>query len=237
MYATTQHSHRRAANTTPAVGSNVRSQREATVASWPRLVNEPPRELTFTAGQTVFFDGDEAKYFFEIVTGTLRCCRLTQDGRRQIYRFVGAGEMLGLSGEELHSYSAEAVTEVVVRRYRLLSLNTAMIKDQKMRERVLQSLRDELTAVRTQMTLLGQMSATEKVASFLVDLSERSADPGGWLHLPMTRCDIADYLGLTIETVSRKISELRRLRVIDMQTPSDIRIAEPERLADFAEAA
>ena len=237
MYATAEHSCRRPASIRPVVGSNPTAPRRATIASWPHSEIEPLRELTFTSGQTVFFDGDEARYFFEIVTGTLRCCRLTQDGRRQIYRFAGAGELLGLGGEDVHSYSAEAVTDVVVRRHRLLSLNAAMTRDHQLRERVLQSLRDELAAVRTQMTLLGQMSAAEKVASFLIDLSERTTDPDGWLHIPMTRCDIADYLGLTIETVSRKISELRRLRVIEMRTPNDIRIAEPDRLADLAEAA
>ena len=237
MYAIPQYSHHRAANIPPVAGISVHSPRTATLANWPCSEAEPPRELKFAPGQTVFFDGDEAKFFFEILTGTIRCCRLTQDGRRQIYRFAGAREMLGLSGEKLHSYSAEAVTEVIVRRYRLVSLNTAMIEDQQMRERVLQSLRDELAAVRTQMTQLGQMSATEKVASFLIDLSERTADADGWLHIPMTRCDIADYLGLTIETVSRKINELKRLQVIDMKTPNDIRIAEHARLANFAEAA
>lgn len=237
MYATTQHSYRHAAHIPPAAGTDERSPREVTIACWPHSEIEPPREQTFTIGQTVFFDGDEASYFFEIVTGTLRCCRLTLDGRRQIYRFAGAGEMLGLSGEEHYSYSAEAVTHVVVRRHRLLSLNTAMTKDHKLREQVLQSLRDELTAVRVQLTLLGQMSATERVAAFLIDLSKRTADADGRVHLPMTRSDIADYLGLTIETVSRKINELKRQCVIDMKAPNDIRIVEPDRLADFAEAA
>jgi CRP/FNR family transcriptional regulator len=237
MYATTEHSHRRAANILPVVGSNVTSLRETTIASWPQSEIKPPRALTFTPGQTVFFDGDEARHFFEIVSGTLRCCRLTQGGRRQIYRFAGAGEVLGLGGEDIHNYSAEAVTDVVVHRHRLLSLNTAMLEDHQLRERVLQSLRDELAAVRTQLTLLGQMSATEKVVSFLVELSERAADPEGWLHLPMTRCDIADYLGLTIETVSRKISELKRLHLIEMKSPNEIRIAEHDRLFELAEAA
>jgi CRP-like cAMP-binding protein len=237
MYAITQHPHHRAANTSPVAGVSVHSPRTETIASWPCSETEPPRELIFAPGQTIFFDGDEAKFFFEVLTGKIRCCGLTPDGRRQIYRFAGAGEMLGLGGEDIHSYSAEAVTDVVVRRHRLVSLNTAMRKDQQLRDRVLRSLRDELAAVRTQMTLLGQMTATEKVASFLIDLSERAADPEGWLHLPMTRCDIADYLGLTVETVSRKINELKRLRMIDMKTPNDIRLIDCNRLAEFVEAA
>jgi CRP/FNR family transcriptional regulator len=237
MNAITEHSCRRAANTPPVFGAQSTPPRTATIASWPHSDVKPPRELTFAPGQTIFFDGDEARYFFEIVSGTLRCCRLTQDGRRQIYRFAWAGEMLGLGGEDVHSYSAEAVTEVVVRRHSLPSLNTAMIKDHQLRELVLQSLRDELAAVRVQMTLLGQMSAAEKVASFLIDLSRRAADPDGWLPLPMTRGDIADYLGLTIETVSRKINDLKRLRVIDMRAANEIRVVAQHRLAEFAEAA
>ncbi len=237
MYAITEHSHCRAVSIPPVANLNVTSQREATIARWPHSEIRPPRELAFAAGQTVFYDGDEARFFFEIVTGTLRCCRITRGGRRQIYRFAGAGEMLGLGGEHLHRYSAEAVTEVVVRRHPLLSLNAAMATDHQLRERVLLSLRDELTAVCAQMTRLGQLNATEKVASFLIDLSERNSDPDGWLYLPMTRSDIGDYLGLTIETVSRRINELKRLRLIEMKTPNEIRIAAHDRLAEFAEAA
>jgi CRP-like cAMP-binding protein len=234
MYATPQYSHHHAANIRPVAGISVHAPRTATLANWPCSEAEPPRELKFAPGQTVFFDGDEAKFFFEILTGTIRCCGLTLDGRRQIYRFAGPGEMLGLGGEDIHSYSAEAVTSVVVRRHRLVSLNTAMRNDHQLRDRVLQSLRDELAAVRTQMTMLGQMTATQKVISFLVDLSERTTNPDGWLNLPMTRCDIADYLGLTIETVSRKINELKRLRMIDMKTPNDIRLIDRIRRAQAA---
>jgi CRP/FNR family transcriptional regulator len=237
MYVITEHSDCRAVSIPLVANLNVTSPREATIARWPHSEIAPPRELAFAAGQTVFYDGDEARFFFEIVTGTLRCCRMTQDGRRQVYRFAGAGEMLELGGEDCHNYSAEAVTEVVVRRHRLLSLNAAMAKDRQLRERVLQSLRDELAAVRAQMTLLGKLNAAEKVASFLIDLSERNADPDGWLYLPMTRSDIGDYLGLSMETVCRKINELKRLRVIEMKTPNEIRIAAHDRLAEFAEAA
>lgn len=237
MYAITGHPCHRATRFPATAGSDVSSVRTAVIASWPHADIEPPRELTFEPGQTVFYDGDEARYFFEIVSGTLRCCSLTQDGRRQIYRFAGAGEMLGLGGEEHHSYSAEAVTDSVVRRHRLISLDAAMKENHRLNARVLQSLRDELAAVRTQMTLLGRMSASERVAAFLIDLSYRIAGSDGWLHLPMTRCDIADFLGLTIETVSRKINELKRLRVIDMKGPNEIRIVEHDRISVIAEAA
>lgn len=208
-----------------------------TIARWPQARSEAAREMIFAPGETLFFDGDDAVHFFEIVSGTVRCCRLTADGRRQIYRFAGAGDMLGLGGEAVHTYSAEAVTDVVVRRHRLASLDAAMAGDGRLRERVFGALREELAAVRLQMVLLGQMSAAERVASFLIALAARAADPTASIHLPMTRADIADYLGLTIETVSRKINELKRLGVIDLATPTEVRIAEPGRLEAIAEAA
>lgn len=224
----------------------------APAAGWPQAGVEAPREMRFAPGQTVFFDGDEALHFFEIVSGTVRCCRLTPDGRRQIYRFAAAGDMLGLGGEAQHSYSAEAVTAVVARRHRLAALDAAMAREARLRERVLAALRDELAAVRLQMVLLGQMSAAERVAAFLLALAAqaggarlgdlragkaRVGEAGVAIHLPMTRVDIADYLGLTIETVSRKINELKRLGIIELTTPNLVRIAEPERLEAIAEAA
>lgn len=227
----------RPAINTPALrGANRRIGASPTPARWPEPGAEPLRETGFAPGRTLFFDGDEALHFFEIISGTVRCCRLTPDGRRQIYRFAGAGDMLGLGGETVHNYSAEAVTVVVARRLRLTALDAAMAADSRLRERVLGALRDELAAVRLQMVLLGQMNASERVACFLLTLAERADDPGASIHLPMTRVDIADYLGLTIETVSRKINELKRLGVIDLETPTTVRVTARERLQAIAEA-
>ena len=195
------------------------------------------KELRLPRGQTLFYDEDDAEYFFEIVSGTVRCCRLIQDGRRQIHRFAGAGELLGLSGQDSYNYSAEAVTDIVVRRHRLASLDSEMARDGALRRRVLQALRDELAATRTQMMLLGRMSATEKLSSFLLALAGRSAAPGACIELPMTRSDIADYLGLTIETVSRKMNELHALGVIRLETATRVRITDCDRIEAIADAA
>jgi CRP/FNR family transcriptional regulator, anaerobic regulatory protein len=216
--------------------------------SEPSLLTAPPtgsaaacnragKELRLPRGQTLFYDEDDAEYFFEIVSGMVRCCRLIQDGRRQINRFAGAGELLGLSGQETYNYSAEAVTDIVVRRHRLASLDSEMTRDGALRRRVLQALRDELAATRTQMMLLGRMSATEKLSSFLLALAGRSAAPDASIDLPMTRSDIADYLGLTIETVSRKMNELHALGVIRLETASHVRITDCDRIEAIADAA
>ena len=194
-----------------------------------------PRQMCIARGQAIFREDDDAEFFYEILAGTLRCCRLTGDGRRQIFRFAGPASLLGLGCQRRHGYSAEAITDVVARRHRLAGLDAALAGDAVVRGRVLQALRDELAATRTHMLLLGRMSASEKLASFLLALAAEL--PDGWIDLPMTRSDIADYLGLTIETVSRKLNELRLLGVIRLDTPTRLRITDPERIEALAEAA
>jgi CRP-like cAMP-binding protein len=231
MYAMTNAPRRPIA--APSARGRTDAGRENRVGSVPSV----PKAQIFAPGRIIFGEGQEAEFFFEVLSGTVRCCSLTEDGRRQIYRFAGAGEMLGLGGEDIHSYSAEAVTEVSVRRYRLSSLEAAIASDGGLRERVVQALRDELSAVRTQTMLLGRMSAAERIASFLRDLSERSTGADGCIHLAMRRADIADYLGLTLETVSRQIGALKRSGVIELATPCQIRIKDFGRLDAVAEAA
>ncbi len=192
-----------------------------------------PREIRLARGQTLFFEGDEADAFFDIVSGTMRCCRLISDGRRQIHRFAAAGAMLGVGCIRNYGYTAEAVTEVVARRHRLAGLDTAMA-DASLRGRVLQALREELAATRTHMTLLGQMSAAERLATFILRLP---ADRDGDIELPMTRSDIADYLGLTIETVSRKLHELEDLGFIELVSARRIRITDLNCVEAISEAA
>lgn len=194
-------------------------------------------KLRLRRGRTLFDDGEAARHFFEIVSGTVRCYRLIQDGRRQIHRFAAAGDLLGLSCERSYGYSAEAVTAVVARRYPMATLDSAMDADAVLRRRVLQALRDELAATRTHMMLLGRMSAAEKLASFLLTLARRSPGSGAHVELPMTRSDIADYLGLTIETVSRKLNELQALGLIRLDTPSRIEITDGTGVEAIAEAA
>lgn len=209
--------------------------RRGPAAASLRLV--PPaatRDRRLSRGQTLFHADDAADAFFEVVSGTIRCCRLTHDGRRQVFRFADAGGLLGLSAEDRYGYSAEAVSHAVVRRRRLTELDAAMAADAAFRQRVLRSLRDELAATRLQMMLLGRMSAAERLATFLLALAD-NAD--SWIDLPMSRTDIADHLGLAIETVSRKFTELTTQGLIRLETPQRLRITDPSRLAMIAEAA
>lgn len=196
----------------------------------------PAKEDRLPRGQTLFYADDAADAFFEIVRGTIRCCRLAHDGRRQVFRFASAGDLLGLSAEDRYGYSAEAVNDVVLSRRRLSELDPAMAEDAELRRRVLQSLRDELAATRLQMMILGRMNATERLVAFLLDLADRESDDG-CIELPMSRTDIADYLGLAIETVSRKFGELTACGVIRLETPQRVRIVDADGIAALAEAA
>ena len=113
-------------------------------------------------------------HFYEVVGGTVRCCRLVADGRRTILRFAGPGSFLGIGCVDRYDYTAEAVTDVTVRRHRLSGLEAAMA-DAGLRARVLSALREELAATRGQMMLLGRMSAAERLAAFLVGYAARGA--------------------------------------------------------------
>lgn len=156
------------------------------------------------------------------------------DGRRQIFRFAGAGDLLGVGCTERCGYTVEAVTEVVARRHPMAGLEAEM-SDAQLRNRVLAALRAELAATRTQMMLLGRMNAAERLANFLLTIAaERRSS---FIELPMSRADIADYLGLTIETVSRKLNGLHALGVIRLESPTRIRITDPGRIEAIAEAA
>ena len=106
-----------------------------------------------------------------------------------------------------------------------------------MRRRVLRALRDELAATRTQMMMLGRMSAVEKLASFVLAFADRASATRGCVELPMTRSDIADYLGLTIETVSRKLNEFHAQGVIRLETPNRVWILDHDRIEAIADAA
>lgn len=194
------------------------------------------RDIRLGRGQALFFEGDPAVHFYEIVAGTVRCCRLAADGRRTILRFAGLGSFLGIGCVDRYGYTAEAVTEVTVRGHRLSGLEAAM-DDPGLRARVLAALREELAATRSQMMLLGRMSAAERLAAFLVGYAARGPQSDGCIELPMTRSDVADHLGLTVETVSRKLHELDDLGLIRIETPSRIRILEPDRIEAIAEAA
>jgi CRP/FNR family transcriptional regulator len=182
------------------------------------LFNRVPVERA-SAGKVVFFEGDRADNVFAILEGNLRICRLLHDGRRVITGFLAKGDIVGVSFKNRYLYSAEAIDDVSFQRRTKASFEQQLRVRPELRPVLLSQLRDEVAAAQDQMVLLSCKSAEERLCSFLLNRLEKGAshvaDPAA-ICLPMTRLDIADYLGLTIETVSRTITKLVGMNVISV---------------------
>jgi CRP/FNR family transcriptional regulator len=189
---------------------------------------------TLARDETLFCEGDEADAVYVVHSGTVRCCKMLNDGRRQIIGFYQAGDLLGLSLGEDYAYSAEGVTPVRLRRLGRTQLESLLDAHPQLRRRLFSIAAGELAAAQNQMLLLGRKTARERICTFLLG---RAGTAGGTVELPMSRADIADYLGLTIETVSRTLSQLRSAGLIRMPGLNSLELADPERISDMAEAA
>lgn len=180
----------------------------------------------YTPGQVIFEEGDPADYVYNLSGGDVRLYKLLIDGRRQITGFLRPGDFLGLIKQNAYAYGAEAVNNVELCCMRVIDFERLMTEMPVVRDRLLDMGRDELMAAQEQMLLLGRKSAKEKLLSFLLlrlRQEEGAGDrPSVTLDLPMSRCDIADYLGLTIETVSRTFTELRKDRLIELPTAQHV---------------
>lgn len=190
-----------------------------------------------TPGQSLFDEEDDAQYAYNLVEGTIRLYKLLPDGRRQITGFAIPGDFLGLSSRGHYAYSAEAVSGAALCRFKRSDLQRLFEKFPAMEHRVLSMANDELAAAQDQMLLLGRKTPMEKVASFLLTLNKRLERVGRkaeQLALPMTRADIADFLGLTVETVSRTFSKLRSSKIIALPTPDQVQLLDRRRLETVA---
>jgi CRP/FNR family transcriptional regulator len=186
-------------------------------------------------GETLFAEGDDADCVYEIMSGMVRLYKLLPDGRRQITGFLRAGNLLGLAPEGVCVYTAEAITEVTLCRYKRRALERLMDEAPGFAKRLLTVTSHELRAAQDQMLLLGRKTATEKVASFLLLMAERQdGSDADEIEVPMTRNDIADYLGLTLETVSRTLSKLKHNGLIALPTPGHIVILRHDQLEEIA---
>ncbi|HEY8030911.1 MAG TPA: helix-turn-helix domain-containing protein [Methylocella sp.] len=190
-------------------------------------------------GEILFAEGDERNSVYEIVRGMVRLVKLLPDGRRQITGFLCAGRLLGLAPEGAHVYTAEAVTEVTLYRYRRAAFDHLVDEVPGFAKRLLTVTSQELRVAQNQMLLLGRKTATEKVASFLLLIAEQHEGEDGEdilleVDLPMTRSDIADYLGLTIETVSRTLTKLKQDGLIVLLAPNRLKIRDRDLLEELA---
>ncbi len=169
----------------------------------------------------IFVQDAPALHCYLVVRGCVRSVTLMEDGRRQVGEFLQAGDLFGWDTLDHHDFSAEAVTRVVVRRYRRTAVETLAEHDRDVARCLRELSAAQLRTARERMMLLGRKTASERIAAFLLEMAERiTVDADGRIELPMNRCDIADHLGLTIETVCRGLTELRRLGTIDIDRTS-----------------
>lgn len=165
--------------------------------------------------EQIFAEGDRAAYFYKVMSGAIRTSKLLSDGRRQIDAFHLPGDIFGIESGEEHRFTAEALGTATVVIYRRCSLETLAASDGAFARQIVAAMMRSLERAQDHMLLLGRKSAMEKIATFLLDMAERIAEDDH-VDLPMSRTDIADHLGLTIETVSRSLTQLERQGVIEL---------------------
>jgi CRP/FNR family transcriptional regulator, nitrogen fixation regulation protein len=172
--------------------------------------------MTFPRNAEIYGENEPAEYLYKIVSGSVRSYKVLIDGRRQIDAFYLPGDMFGLETGDEHTFSAEAITDckiIVIKRSAVIALAT---RDNAVARQMWRLTARELKRVQERSLLL-IMSAQERVAGFLLEMAERVSAEGA-VELPMSRQDIADYLGLTIETVSRTLTHLEKTATIEVPT-------------------
>lgn len=190
--------------------------------------------VTFEPKSTLFSQGDEAHSLFTITSGTLRLHYDLPDGRRQIVGFAMPGDFLGLSLEPRFGVTADALTPVTACRFDRHRFMDLVERHPNMMRKMHEVASHELAIAQEHMVVLGRRRAEERVASFILKWWQRLKRIQGnspTLPLPMGRQDIADHLGLTIETVSRTLARWMRERII-LDVPDGVRVLDAARLED-----
>lgn len=198
-------------------------------------LGSPRKTLRFAPHEHLFFQGDAVKGVFQILSGTVIVYKLTADGRRQVQEIASDGDCLALAFSHEHDLSAEALTDVEAHFTPRAAFERALQDDPSFRRRVFTLISEMLHASRDQAMLLGRKNAMERTATFLLFLDSRFANQdSGFTPVRMARSDIADYLGLTLETVSRMMNRLKRSGIIDLPQPYQFRILNRARLIALA---
>ncbi|HVZ01769.1 MAG TPA: helix-turn-helix domain-containing protein [Dongiaceae bacterium] len=192
----------------------------------------------FEAGDALFRAEDAAAMAGTIILGTIKTYKLLADGRQQIVGFLFPGDFVGSPTGHTHHVFAEALTPVELCVFPFSAVQRLIREMPNLERRLLAIAHEDLDLAQNWMLLLGRKTAQERLATFLLLLAEKAkarGTAGGPLELPMNRGEIADYLGLTIETVSRQFSKLKKAGLIRIDDSHAVTIAHPDRLAEIAE--
>jgi CRP/FNR family nitrogen fixation transcriptional regulator len=172
--------------------------------------------MSFARNAEIYGEAEPADYLYKVVSGAVRTYKVLSDGRRQIGAFYMAGEVFGLEVGDEHTFSAEAISNAKVLVIKRSALVALAARDNEVARQLWALTGCELSRVQDHILLLIK-TAQERVVGFLLEMAERASNNGA-LELPMSRQDIADYLGLTIETVSRTLTTLENAAAIELPT-------------------
>lgn len=188
--------------------------------------------LNFRRGEEIYAQDEDADLIYRVVRGSIRTTHLQSDGRRQIGDFYYEGDIIGVEVGEVHRFSAEALTDCDV--LALRRAGSTAYEPGRVQQMIWAATATELRRTQSHMLLLGRATACERVARFLMDIAERFR--GEFVILPMSRQDMADYLGLTIETISRMLGRLQADGVIEFSGSRKYRVRRPNCLSEMAAA-
>jgi CRP/FNR family transcriptional regulator len=195
------------------------------------------RTVAIASRRMIFVETAPAKNIFNVTDGVVKIYKTMPDGRRQVTGFLFPGDFLGLVHNESYAYSAETVTETKVCQFARSQLEALLAELPNLEQRLLGMASHELAAAQDHMVLLGRKSATERVASFLLMLSKaaaRQGHSGNPVTVPMARADVADYLGLTVETVSRTLARLNLQHLVHLMGDKKVHLVDPAALYKIA---
>jgi CRP/FNR family nitrogen fixation transcriptional regulator len=180
-------------------------------------------EFSYKKGVEIYGEKEPADYVYQVTSGAVRSYKLLSDGRRQIGAFHLTSDIFGLENSNLHRFTAEAIVDTTLRLVRRRSLESVAGRDVQVANNLLNLTASNLQHAEDHMLLLGRKTALERVAAFLLEM-DRRLTAADFIALPMCRRDIADYLGLTLETVSRALSHLHDRGILGFLGPSQRQI-------------
>ncbi|NNE88191.1 MAG: helix-turn-helix domain-containing protein [Silicimonas sp.] len=198
------------------------------------FVNAAPKsaETRLKTGAYLYFEGDEVEWLYQVTSGVLRLTRLLEDGRRQVIAFGYPGDVVGFPSGGLHHTDCDVLVDATLQPYRLACLEGGCA-DAQTHQQLLQAALREISGMQDHFLMLGRKTSVEKIASFLCVLTDRVGKTVGnysQVNLPMKRSDIADFLGLTTETVSRTLTQLRKQKIIAIDNIHTIIVLRPTAL-------
>jgi CRP/FNR family nitrogen fixation transcriptional regulator len=191
--------------------------------------------LNFVRNQEIYAEGEGADCWYKVISGAVRICKLLADGRRYIGEFCFSGDCFGLDSAIMRNFSAEAVSDAIVMRLPRKATEQLVDQNPALARLLRETMLRDLMNAHSRMLMLGRMTAPERVAAFLLEMFDRR-DATRNLSLPMSRNDIADYLGLTIETVCRLLSAFKREGAIAIPNAHQVELHDRAALEAIAEA-